>query len=73
MFSQNKITHLNKMQLIYYICFPALKCLSPKKAAGKQERLRKPWVLYPTAQMARSCAPGRQRHAAAYMPSIKFI
>lgn len=39
MFPQNKITHLNKMQYIYYICSPALKCLSPK-AAGKHGHLK---------------------------------
>jgi len=39
MFPQNKITHLNKMQYIYYLCSPALKCL-PAEAAGKHGHLK---------------------------------
>lgn len=39
MFPWNKITHLNKMHNIYYICSPALKCLRPA-AAGEHGPLR---------------------------------
>lgn len=55
------------MQYIYYICFPALKRLSPTEAAGKQGRVREHWPLRPAAG-----APGLQSHGSADA-SVKFI
>lgn len=58
MFPRNKIAHLNKMQYIYYICFPALKSHSLRKQLENKSVWRKPWC-WPSLAVG----PDPARHA----------